>query len=139
MSKVGNTVSWVLGSVAALTTISLGYYWYSENEKKKEEEEEADEASFYPPEETIGSNLSQDEALRRANTIYTAMKGGGTDEDAIVLAQNSANASGLKLIYNKFGVRDGETLGQWYLGDLSGWWLTVVRAQWTNRGLTPPF
>jgi len=131
-------VNWGIGILAGLATIgSVSYFIWKD--KKSSRGSDVDESPFFSAEETSGSNISQREALRRANQIYTAMDGAGTDEDAIYRAQNLVNASALKLIYNKFGIREEENMGQWFIGDLSGTPLMIVRAQWTNRGLIPPF
>jgi len=132
-------VSWFLGVAASLTAIGTGIYWVNESKRRKEQEEAEERELFYPPDETAGSSISVQEAQRRANNIFTAMDGPGTDEMAIYRAQNLINASALKLLYNTFGIRDGENMGQWFMGDLDSGEMTIVRAQWQNRGLQPPF
>jgi len=54
-----------------------------------------------------------------ANRLYTAMKGAGTDTVTIkdVFEQMNNITDVLKLV-QAFGVRDGETLGQWLDGEV---------------------
>jgi len=123
---------YALGTFATAFTV----YYFFKKDSTDDSSGELDEG-FYPPSETAGADHRI--ANQRANQIYTAMDGIGTDELAIVQAQNLVSAAMLKLIYNKFGIRDGQNLGQWYQGDLSGYWLNIVRAQWNNKGVKPPF
>jgi hypothetical protein len=57
-----------------------------------------------------------------ADQLYAAMKGWGTNEDAIynVFRQMKSRVDVLKLI-DIYGTRDGEDLIQWMNGDLSSW------------------
>lgn len=118
----------VLGIVATVTAIT-----------RKVKAEPLDDDIAYPPSELGNSNISARQAMRRANQLYTAMKGAGTDEEAVYRAQNMLNGDGLKMVYNKFGIREGENLGQWFLNDLSDSEMVIVRRQWTERGIIPPF
>jgi len=133
MMTVGQTVRWV--GTTALGAL-IGWSVIQAVQKTKEEE---DLPEPYKDDDVKKSNLSPRQALMRANTIYTAMKGAGTDEEAIYRAFNLVNADGLRLIYNKFGVRDDEDMGQWFIGDLSADEMKIVRAIWQNRGVKPPF
>lgn len=55
-----------------------------------------------------------------ANKLYAAMKGLGTDEDAIFSVFQLMNTeSDVRQLINAFGTKKGETLSQWLLGDLS--------------------
>lgn len=55
-----------------------------------------------------------------ANKLYSAMKGLGTDEDAIFSVFQLMNTeSDVRQLINAFGTKKGETLSQWLLGDLS--------------------
>lgn len=67
-------------------------------------------------------NLSYDENQYQtfANVLYKAMKGAGTDENAVkdVFSQMLTRSDVLKLI-SVFGVKDGENLGEWINDDFS--------------------
>ena len=67
-------------------------------------------------------SYSDSEYRIMSGTLYTAMKGWGTDEEAIygVFRKMRNSVDVLKLI-DAFGVKDGQTLGQWLKGDLSSW------------------
>jgi len=134
-----NKISWGLGAIVSLATIGSIWYWVSKDKKKEEEEEEKYQDVFYPPDLLKLSNLNTREALRRANNIYTAMKGVGTDEMAIFRAQYKANNDGLRYIYNLFGIRDGMNMGQWFTSEMEGEDLSMIRGQWLLTGITPPF
>lgn len=55
-----------------------------------------------------------------ANKLYAAMKGLGTDEDAVFsVFQLMQTESDVRMLINAFGSKKGETLSQWLLGDLS--------------------
>ncbi len=56
-----------------------------------------------------------------ADKLYVAMKGAGTDEDAIdnIMAQMRNDADVLKLV-SAFGIRDSEDLYQWIDGEYWG-------------------
>jgi len=141
-----NTISWGLGALVSIVTIGSLTYWISKDKKEaaaeaaaEAAEEEAAEEVFYPPSETIGSNINHKEALRRATNIYTAMKGPGTDEKAIFRAQRLVNGSGLKRIYNLFGIRESKNMGQWFTSELSDYEIQLPRGQWHLQKVTPPF
>jgi len=125
----------ILGGVAAL----LGIVATVAAIQKKEKAQPLSDDIAYPPNEISGSNLSARQAMRRANQLYSAMKGAGTNEETVYKTQLDANGDGLKLIYNKFGIREGENLGQWFLDDLGYKELLIVRAIWKKKGVTPPF
>ena len=67
-------------------------------------------------------NLSYDENQYQtfASALYKAMKGAGTDENAVkdVFSQMQTRSDVLKLI-STFGVKDGENLGEWINDDFS--------------------
>lgn len=138
-------VNWVaiLGIVASVVGIGGTLYWINKDKGKRED---LPEEEGYTEDELAGSNLSPKEALRRGNSLFTAMDGGGTNENSVIhaLTAGMPNASALKLIYVKFGKRQGtytwtsENLGQWFAGEGEGI-LKITRAIWENRGLTPPF
>lgn len=68
------------------------------------------------------SNVTISDAILRqmANQLYTAMKGPGTNEDAIytVFGQLNTDDDVLQLI-RIFGTKKDETLPQWILGELN--------------------
>ena len=123
-----------------LSAFGLGYVIMKDRKK--------DELPFierYTKSQIKNSNISGSQALRRANQLFTAMDGANWD-NAVAVARplNNVNASGLRLIVNKFGRRAGtytfipENLYQWFGGE-SEKTQKYARAIWKNRGLTPPF
>jgi len=72
--------------------------------------------------ENVGQNLSYQNTQYQifADALLTAMKGFGTDEDAVkdVMNKMNNNADILKLI-QVFGVRDGYGLSAWITDDFS--------------------
>lgn len=68
------------------------------------------------------SELTYNEAdyTNFANKLYAAMKGVGTDEDAIFsVFQLMQTESDVRQLINTFGTKKGETLQEWLLSDLS--------------------
>lgn len=67
------------------------------------------------------STLTQNQALAIADSQHDAMEGAGTTCSSLFAGiepyRNDKN--NLIMIYNAFGVRDGENLFQWYRDDLS--------------------
>lgn len=67
-------------------------------------------------------NLSYDDSQYEgfASTLYSAMKGIGTDKDSCsdVFSKMQTRSDVLKLI-STFGVKDGENLSEWIDGDFS--------------------
>lgn len=132
-------ISWGVGTIATVATIGSIWYWIQKDKREEEEKLSEDQKVFYPPNLTKGSNIGFAEALRRANNIQTAIKGAGTDEKAVFRAQYKLNADALRYLYNTFGIRNGENMGQWIIGDFEGDDLAAIRGQWLLRGVTPPF
>ena len=65
-------------------------------------------------------SLTQVQINTLADKLHTAMSGMGTDEDAIFAVFNSLNTrSDLLQLIKTFGYRDGETLQEWLVDDLS--------------------
>ncbi len=93
-----------------------------------------DEIAKSPP-----SNITEQEALRRANMLYTAMRGFGTNEMTIYKALMTVNKAGLMLIFNQFGSRRGQNLYQWFMDDLGYKELAVVSEIWKKQGINVPF
>ena len=64
--------------------------------------------------------LTQTQLNTFASSLYAAMDGAGTDEDKIynVFRAMGTRSDVLQLI-KTFGVKDGETLTEWFNGDLS--------------------
>jgi len=54
-----------------------------------------------------------------ADGQYAAMQGTGTDEDSLFTPLLSLNGAQLAKVYEKFGVKEGMNLFQWYGGELS--------------------
>ena len=52
------------------------------------------------------SNVPPSAAQAKANALYEAMKGGGTDEKAIKNALRNVNYNGYVDVYNAFGKRE---------------------------------
>lgn len=78
--------------------------------------------------------------LAFADSIQTAIAGWGTDEESVynVMRQIKNNIDFLKL-QTAFGVRDGETLSQWLLGDLSSAEMLSVNQILSSNGVTYRF
>ncbi len=133
IEKVKSGVQWVAGT--ALTAL-IGWGVISLFTRKDPTEDLPDP---YEAGEVETSNLSVRQALIRANAIYTALDGLGSNEEAVYRAFEGANGAAIKLIYNQFGVRDDEDMTQWFVGDLDSAELKKVRAIWNKQGVTPPF
>lgn len=73
--------------------------------------------------------------LSTANKLEAAMKGWGTDETAIFAALAGLNRSQILAVYIAFGTRDGQDLGAWFRGDLSGEILTRALNIFSEAGI----
>lgn len=75
-----------------------------------------------------------------AQQLYTAMKGLGTDENAIytVFRQMKNRVDILKL-FAAFGTRDGQDLYEWMAGDLSSWNFNKINNILTDNGVDYQF
>lgn len=118
------------------------------NARKKAELKERLEGVLFSPEDIAKApvmptedkfTITQTEAKRRADVLYRAMKGGGTDEQTVYRAQLGVNAKGLMMIFNEFGVPSNENLWQWFVDDLGWKELLVVRYIWQKQGIIVPF
>jgi len=89
--------------------------------------------------EPVPSNISENDAMRRAGILYTSMVDAGTMEQPIYQAMIGVNKAGLMLIYNKFGIRRNENLYQWFIDDLNYKELAIVREIWRRAGIMVPF
>ena len=72
-----------------------------------------------------------------ADSLYTAMNGLGTDEQAIydVFSEMRSNNDVAQLVVS-FSVREDETLSQWLIGDLSDSEKKTVRKILSDRNIT---
>lgn len=89
-----------------------------------------------------GEKLSyaEEEYDNMANTLYRAMKGAGTDEDAIYRVFNRMNnTADLKKLKLAFGTRDDMTLGEWLEDDLSTSEINKVNNILSTKGITMLF
>lgn len=125
---------WLTGAATLGTTASILYFLF-----RKEKPKPLSVFDRYTDAEVKDSNISKRQARQRANQLFTAMDGLWTNEVAIGNAFKNVNGPGLKLIYNKFGVRGDENLGQWLIGDLNDFELEQVRELWQEQGVDPPF
>lgn len=119
-NKLSGTASEVFAKVAAednrkavSTTINIGFilfgtavlgvagyafyalYWKNRFKKMK-----------YNP-KAAKSNVSPASAIAKANALYAAMRGAGTNEKEIYKALTGVNYNGFVAIYNAFGKREG--------------------------------
>lgn len=64
--------------------------------------------------------LTQDQYNTYATRLYKAMKGLGTDEEAIYAVFEAMQTySDVQQLVKTYGLKDGETLKEWLYGDLS--------------------
>lgn len=61
-----------------------------------------------------------------ADGQYNAMAGWGTDEESLFTPLLALNGAQLAKVYEKFGVRDGQNLFQWYGNELNNSALTSL-------------
>ena len=91
-------IGFILFGTAFLATAGYAFYTlYWKNRFKKMK---------YNP-KAAQSNVSPAAALAKANTLYAAMKGAGTNEKEIYKALAGVNYNGFVAIYNAFGKREG--------------------------------
>ena len=143
---VGNfTLKKLMVALVALLLLYFAWKWFF---KKSAEEKAAEKAA-----ETINGlvieetnlSLSQSEINLIAQELYNAMKGVGTDEDAIVSVFNRISTKDdLLAVMKRFGTPE---YGSWWLGhkylDLTGWLkeelsdepLNAVRNVFLNYGI----
>ena len=90
----------------------------------------------------VRSDVSYNDAdyTNYANRLYEAMKGLGTDEDAIFSVFMMMNTdSDVRKLINAFGSRKGENLAQWLLGDLSTSDIDEINAILSKNGINYRF
>lgn len=117
-----NIIKWIVISVLILIVIIVLFVFVLKGKNAitdaVTESKLIKEANYEIATDQITLTSSQFATL--ATKIYKAVKGAGTDEDAIYAAFLSVNSRSdvLKLI-STFGVRDGMTLKEWLYDDLS--------------------
>lgn len=85
--------------------------------------------------ETASFTTSQYKAM--ADKLYWAMKGWGTDEDAVFEVINALknNVDFLK-IRSEFGIRDGYDMKEWFYGDFSSSDIQKINNLLYTKGIT---
>lgn len=84
--------------------------------------------------------LTAAQASTLADKIFSAVKGWGTDEEAIYsVFRMLRSRSDLLLLARTFGVRGGRTLNEWLTADLSQKELDKVNQILTTNGITYSF
>ncbi len=92
--------------------------------------------------EVTVTNVSRTEVQLKADAdkLHKAMSGAGTDEDAIyAVFQNQQTRSDVLSLISAFGLRDGETLGEWLSSDLSASELRKVNQILEDKGINYQF
>lgn len=85
---------------------------------KIKEQKQVDEANKGIDEDKLSTTTSQYNTI--VSKLYTAMKGIGTDEEAIYSAFNSLQTySDLMQVMSNFGVKDGMVLREWLQSELN--------------------
>lgn len=114
--------AYVIIAIVVLIIIILLIYFITKkkNPNPKEQIKLASEQAKQLDTKYKKASFNQTQFLGFADKLYVAMKGIGTDFDAIefVFKQLKSDTDIYKLI-EAFGVRDGETLAQWLTGELS--------------------
>lgn len=109
--------------VAAIVVAMIIVYFLYKKYTKLEDVKSSNEVIEKANQEIVTSDLTLTTVQLGTicQKLYDAMKGLGTDVDAVYAAFSAANTrSDILSIIAKFGVRDGESLAEWLYGDLSG-------------------
>jgi hypothetical protein len=91
---------------------------------------------------TDGTTLDGDfdaQAKSIADGQYSAMQGWGTDEHSLFSPLYTLNGAQLVKVYEKFGVRDGWNLFQWYSDELSSMFDWTPWSNDASQGCTSVF
>lgn len=84
--------------------------------------------------------LTQSQLLTLCDKLYRAMKGIGTNEQAIFEVFQAINSrSDLLMLIKIFGVRDGETLKQWLYSDLNNSEIQKINYIIESKGINYKF
>lgn len=85
-------------------------------------------------------SYSDSDYVNLANKLYVAMKGVGTDEDAIFSVFLLMNTeSDVRKLVNAFGTKKKETLSEWLLGDLSTNDINKINSILAEKGINYNF
>lgn len=138
--KKGISVTQALVGIGLLFAIGVTSFFALKSSKARRDERKETKEEEFPKIDTLASNINVEEAKRRAGILFTAMDGGGTNERAVKSALSGVNNAGLKLIFNEFGVRRGENLFEWFVGDFHDEdELAEIRNIWLTQGIQVPF
>lgn len=105
----------VVLAILLLVSLSLSYFYFKDRDRK---EAEGDLSDRQPSPQVTGSTISQSKALNLANKLEAAMKGLGTNEEAVNAAISEAKTDqDLRDIDTAFGIRRKHSLGAWLSSD----------------------
>lgn len=107
-------------ALVVLTIVIILVVVFTKKSRSKEKENKEYEKDLNEDIKGGSVTLSSARAKQIADSIYTAVKGFGTDEEAIYSAlMNIKTNADFQYVVQKFGIRDDETMIQWLTGDLS--------------------
>lgn len=126
--------------------IAGGLYWYIfvrktgediKDEARKNDENLADKSQLETlAQRGIKPRWTKGEYYELANSIYSAMKGGGTDELAVMrVIYRVRNEADWIMLKQYFGVRDGSDLVQWLRSELSAGYLNDINKSFRKVGV----
>jgi hypothetical protein len=121
---IGNfTLKKMLAGAACLFVLYLIWYFFIRQTAAEKAAEKAAETINGLPVDSSNLSLSQSEINLLSQQLYNAMKGVGTDEDAIMSALDRISTKDdLLAVMKRFGTPE---YGSWWLGhkylDLPGW------------------
>lgn len=129
---ISKVPSWGWGLI-----IAGGLYWYifvrksaedAKDEARKEEENMADKSQLeLLARKGILPRWTKAQYYELANTLYSAMSGMGTDEDAIMrVIYRIRNEADWIMVKQYFGTRDGDDLVKWLRNELSSAYLNDI-------------
>lgn len=143
MGNKVKTYAYIAGAVIAIILICVLFYYLTKKKDnvidKKHNQELAKEADEEIVTERITLTQMQFNAL--ASKLYNAMKGLGThtEEDIFeAFGKLQTRADVLQLI-KTYGIRDGEDLNQWLLGDLNSKEMNQLNQILVNNGINYMF
>jgi hypothetical protein len=133
MEKLSTKTKIWLGLLAVAIVVYVSYRIFT----KKSPEEATLEASIQQlPVDTTKVTVSTVDLNTLASQLYGAMKGVGTDEDAIFEVFNKIKSKDdLHALIRTFGIRDDEDLRLWLKGELSSDDLLVIKSIFDDLGV----